>query len=388
LLLTGLSDNDFGVGTAALDHTTTSERVYAFPDTRRTTRMALYDRLGDLDVTIDDWDLDRRVRDTSSGFERVTTVLSLHGYGEIGRGEDVTYETDEHDALIETAPDLVPTGTMTHREFAVEVGETDLFFGRDLDRDVFRDYRRWGFESAALDLALRQADMDLATALDREYDPVEFIASTRLGDPPTFDRIDKFLDRNPDLGFKLDPTAEWSMDLIDRLADIGRVRVLDLKGQYRGTAVDQSADPDRYERVIEGFPAATIEDPALTEDTRPLFDGHEERVSWDAPIHGIESVESLPWGPSVLNIKPSRFGSVASLLETIEHCREHEITCYGGGQFELDVGREHLHAFASLFYPDSSNDVAPRAYNDPDLADDLPRSPLAPPAAPSGLEWG
>ena len=117
------------------------------------------------------------------------------------------------------------------------------------------------------------------------------------------------------------------MDLIDRLADIGRVRVLDLKGQYRGTAVDQSADPDRYERVIEGFPAATIEDPALTEDTRPLFDGHEERVSWDAPIHGIESVESLPWGPSVLNIKPSRFGSVASLLETIEHCREHEITC-------------------------------------------------------------
>ncbi|EMA46526.1 hypothetical protein [Halococcus saccharolyticus] len=349
--------------------------------------MALYDRLGDLDVTIDDWDFDRRVRDTSSGFERVTTVLSLHGDGEVGRGEDVTYETDEQDALIDTAPDLVPTGTMPHREFAARVGETDLFFGRDLDRDAFRDYRRWGFESAALDLALRQADTDLATALDRTYDPVEFVASTRLGDPPTFDRIDDFLDHNPELEFKLDPVSGWSADLIDRLADTGRVRVLDLKGQYRGTEVDQSADPVLYERVIEGFPEATIEDPALTEDTRPLFEGHEDRVSWDAPIHGVESVESLPWEPSVLNIKPSRFGSVASLLDTIEHCREHGITCYGGGQFELDVGREHLHALASLFYPDGSNDVAPRAYNDPDLADELPTSPLAPPAEPSGLGW-
>ncbi|WP_049898729.1 enolase-like domain-containing protein [Halococcus agarilyticus] len=349
--------------------------------------MTLYDRIGDLDVTIDGWDLDRRVRDTSSGFERVTTVISLHGDGEVGRGEDVTYEADEHHSLIDAAPDVVPTGATTHREFAAHVGDTDLFFGRDLDRDAFRDYRRWAFESAALDLALRQADTDLASALDREYDEVRFVASTRLGDPPTFDRVEAFLDRDPALEFKLDPTSDWSTDLIERLADTGRVRVLDLKGQYRGTSVDQAADPDLYERVIEGVPDATIEDPALTEETRPLFDGHEERVSWDAPIHGVETVESLPWEPSVLNVKPSRFGSVESLFETIEYCREHDIECYGGGQFELDVGREHLHALASLFYPDAPNDVAPRAYNDPDLAEDLPTSPLAPPSTPTGLGW-
>jgi len=349
--------------------------------------MALYDRIGEFDVTIDGCDLDRRVRDTSSGFERVTTVISLHGDGETGRGEDVTYEADEHDALIETAPDLVPTGATTHRAFAAHVGNTDLFFGRDLDRDAFRDYRRWGFESAALDLALAQADTDLASVLGREYDPVRFVASTRLGDPPTFDRVGAFLDRDPGLEFKLDPVSDWSRELIERLADTGRVRVLDLKGQYRGTSVDQAADPDLYERVIEGFPEATIEDPALTETTRPLFDGHEERVSWDAPIHGVESVESLPWEPNALNVKPSRFGSVASLFDTIEYCRERDIACYGGGQFELDVGREHCHALASLFYPDSPNDVAPRAYNDPDLTPDLPTSPLAPPTDPVGLGW-
>lgn len=36
--------------------------------------------------------------------------------------------------------------------------------------------------------------------------------------------------------------------------------------------------------MIEGFPDALIEDPALTDETRPLFDGHEERVTWDYPL--------------------------------------------------------------------------------------------------------
>jgi O-succinylbenzoate synthase len=130
-----------------------------------------------------------------------------------------------------------------------------------------------------------------------------------------------------------------------------------------------------------------IEDPALTAETEPLFDGEEGRVSWDNPIHGVEDVEALPWEPDWLNIKPSRFGSVRSLLETIEYCRERGIQCYGGGQFELDVGRQHLHALASLFYPEAPNDVAPGVYNDPELGEDLPTSPLEAPSAPTGFEW-
>ena len=60
---------------------------------------------------------------------------------------------------------------------------------------------------------------------------------------------------------------------------------------------------------------------------------------------------------------------------------------FGGGQFELDVGREHLHAIASLFYPDAPNDIAPAGYNDPEPQDDLPTSPLGAPDNPRGLEW-
>ncbi len=77
-----------------------------------------------------------------------------------------------------------------------------------------------------------------------------------------------------------------------------------------------------------------------------------------------------------------------SLFDTIDHCREHDIRMFGGGQFELDVGREHLHTIASLVYPDAPNDVAPTAYNDPDPSGDLPASPLASPANPQALSGG
>lgn len=348
--------------------------------------MAIYDNLADLSVTIEDYNLRLEERDTSSGFTRTTTVIELQGNGETGYGEDVTYANDEHYALLED-PGFPLTGEHTHQSFSETIGELDLFFDREMDQ-VFRDYRRWGFESSALDLALKQNDTDLAAVLDRSYDPVRFVASTRLGDPSSFDRIETFLEHNPDLEFKLDPTADWSDELIDQLTDTGQVRILDLKGHYEDTTVDQSADSELYRRIIENFPDAVIEDPKFTDETRSLFDGQEERVSWDSPIHGVESIENLPFEPSVLNIKPSRFGSVKSLFDSIEYCLNRDVNMYGGGQFELDVGREHIHAIASLFYPNGPNDVAPKAYNDPEVTDDLPTSPLSPPTDPTGLHWG
>jgi hypothetical protein len=164
--------------------------------------------------------------------------------------------------------------------------------------------------------------------------------------------------------------------------------VLDLKGQYSGTEVDQSADPELYELVVDGFPDAVIEDPNLNGETRHLFDGQEHRVSWDYPIRSIDTVENLPWEPDWLNIKPSRFGSVSSVFDCIEYCMDRDITMYGGGQFELSVGREHIQALASILYPDSPNDVAPRGYNEPVPDDDLRGSPLVPPSPEArGIAW-
>jgi hypothetical protein len=347
--------------------------------------MALYDRVADLSIDIEDWEFERHERETSSGFARATTVISLRGDGHTGRGEDVTYDTAEHDALHETNPGWGLAGEYTVASFSAALDTTDLFFGRDLDREDFHSYRRWALESAALDLALRQSGTNLGAALDRRYNPVRFVISTRLGDPPTTGRVEEWLAIQPEAEFKLDPTPDWTDELVEDLAATGAVRIADLKGTYEGTVVDNPADSDLYRRVLSGFPEAIIEDPRLTDETRELFAGEEDRVSWDHPITGIESIESLPFEPRWLNIKPSRFGTVESLLDSIEHCLERDIHLYGGGQFELAVGREHIQTLASLFYPGGPNDVAPGGYNDPELTTGLPDSPLVAPAAPAGL---
>ncbi|PSP79027.1 hypothetical protein BRC81_06025 [Halobacteriales archaeon QS_1_68_20] len=345
--------------------------------------MTLYERLADLPLTVEGYDLRRREVDTSSDFTRVTTTFRLRGDGETGRGEDVCYGEADHDALRADPPDL-PTGQFTFDEFSRALSDVALF-PEPPEQHHAPSFRRWAVESAALDLALRQADASLAAALDRTYDPVRFVVSTRLGEAG-FDRIEELLAANPGAEFKLDPTADWSPTLIDHLAETGRVRVLDLKGLYEGTEVDADPDRDLYRQVVEAFPDAVIEDPALTEETRSIFRGQEGRLSWDYPITGVESVRELPVDPSWLNVKPSRFGTVRSLLETVEYAIERDVTLYGGGQFELGVGRRHLHALASLFYPGAPNDVAPSGYNENPLPGDLPASPLSPPDDPEGMD--
>ena len=234
------------------------------------------------------------------------------------------------------------------------------------------DYRRWAFESAALDLGLRQKGMSLGAAVGREYRPVRFVVSTRL-------EIRPWLDVSPQLEFKLDPRSEWTEEHMRQIAATGRVRVLDLKGQYVGTVVDQPPDPPLYKAVVEIFPDAIIEDPALTDETHEALRGAEDRLSWDAPIHSVADVERLQREPRFLNIKPSRFGTVQRLFETLDYCAERGINMYGGGQFELGVGRGHIQALASLFYPDAPNDVAPSDYNEGGPRQGLPQSPLPPP---------
>jgi hypothetical protein len=347
----------------------------------------LYDAVADLPLRIGETARTRRDRDTSSGFRRATTTFHLRGDGVAGHGEDVSYDTDDHDAL-ESAPAFDLTGEYgSFDAFSDHLDELDLFPTAAPARESAEHYRRWALESAGLDLALKQNDLSLTEAVGRTPGPLRFVVSTRLGDPPTTDRVDGLLDAYPGTEFKLDPTVDWTDELVDSLAATESVRIVDLKGHYEGTEVDQEPDPALYERILSGFPDAVVEDPALTDETRPLFDGEEDRVSWDAPITGVESVRDLPFEPSWLNVKPSRFGTVESLFETIEYAEARDVSLYGGGQFELGVGRDHVQLLAAVFYPDGPNDVAPGAYNDPDVATDLPTSPLDAPSNTTGLAW-
>ena len=148
-----------------------------------------------------------------------------------------------------------------------------------------------------------------------------------------------------------------------RLAATGRVRVLDLKAYYHGTVVDMEPDPVFYRTIAERFPDVVIEDAWLDEACLEALSGALDRLSFDAPVHSLADMDALAIAPRWLNVKPSRFGTVARLLECIEACEARGISMYGGGQFELGQGRSQIQALASVFYPDSPNDVAPREYN-------------------------
>jgi len=339
--------------------------------------MSLFDAVADLSLLIEREERSRLRADTTSGFERVTTEVSLAGDGIVGRGEDVTYEAAAHDRLAAVAPGAFGlTGEWTLAEFSAHLGTVDLFPEDGPEREAARNYRRWAYESAALDLALRQADTTLAAAVGRDRDPVRFVVSTRLGDPPTADRVESLLADDPDREFKLDPTPAWTEELAATLADTDAVRILDLKGFYEGTDVDVPTDPALYERVVDAFPDAVVEDPDVIDATRPLLADETGRIAFDYPVTGVESLRELPVEPGWCNVKPSRFGSVESLFDTVEHCERAGIRLYGGGQFELGVGRDGIQLLASLFYPDAPNDVAPRAFNDPDDSPPFPSSPL------------
>ena len=326
-----------------------------------------FERLAGLELTIDEYVLERREL-ALPNFTRVTTTIALRGGGEEGHGEDVTYEVDLHDDYPATLP-LTSSGTLAELSSKLD----DL-------AEVAVGYRRWGLESAALDLALRQAGRSLGDVLARPYQPVRFVASTRADITPWLELV-------PALEFKLDAEADWTRELITKLAATDRVRVVDFKAYYEGDWRGELPGAGVYQDVLELLPEAVIEDPGFTDETRELLLANSDRLSFDAPIHSVEDVEALPVAPRVLNIKPSRFGTLRGLFDCLAYCEQREIAMYGGGQFELGVGRGQIQALASLYYADGPNDVAPSAYNEGGARPGLPTSPLQPPARPVGFAW-
>ena len=346
--------------------------------------MATYDAVADLPVELESFELDRLEQPVSTEFTRVTTVIRLRGGGEEGVGEDVTYGVEDQDEFQAEGPKLPLTGSHTIDSFSQLLDHLQLF-PSEPGMEAYYDYRRWAFESAALDLALRQAGRSLADVLEREPQPVRFVVSMGLGDPPSSARVRGWHELYPGLQFKLDPRSSWDEPLVEELASLGAVESVDLKGQYSGTIVDQPPDARLYRLVAEGFPEAFIEDPALTEETDAILEPHRDRITWDAIIHSVEDIEELPFPPRTINIKPSRFGSIRRLFDTYDYCAEKGIRPYGGGQFELGPGRGQIQYLASLFHADAPNDVAPGGFNVGEPRPGLPASPLEPALEPIGF---
>ncbi|HTB49983.1 MAG TPA: hypothetical protein VK701_03325 [Solirubrobacteraceae bacterium] len=344
-------------------------------------------RVKDLPLRIESYAFEPLQALVSSEFERKSTVIRMAGADHEGIGEDVTYDAVDHEILQAAGTCLPLQGSWTIGSFCEHLAELDLF-PQEPQREVSRRYRVWAYEAAALDLALRQAGTSLHEALGRTPEPVRFVVSLRLGEPPSMDPLRIRLDAYPSLRFKLDPTSSWSEELISELAGSGAVESVDFKAYYSGSIVDQAPDPVLYKRVAEAFPDAWIEDPALTPETDLVLAADRERFSWDAPIHSVADIEALRYPPRMVNIKPSRLGGLKNLLDAFDYCAAHGIANYGGGQFELGVGRDQIQYLASLFHADAPNDVAPTGYNLPAPSAGLPDSPLAPSPSALGFRWG
>src|SRR5215218_3608601 len=349
---------------------------------------ATYSRVATLSLRIERCELLPLARDTSSGFTKVSTVVRLTGDGHEGDGEDITWDQIDQIEQLRRAGDLSwLRGRRTLEEFSTLLGLADLFPVEPI-RDSARFYRRWAFESAALDLALRQNGLSLQDAVGRVAKPVTFVVSIRLGDPANLAPLRALRSVDASLRFKLDPTASWHDELVAELASLACVDVVDMKGLYRNATVATDPEPILYRRVFEGLPRALIEDPAVGDHTVEVLKRHRDRITWDEPIHAVGDIEALPWPPRFLNLKPARFGSVRALFEAYDYCAAHGIGAYGGGMFEQGPGRGQLQYLASLFHPDGPNDLAPVEYNLQLRAGYLPRSPLPPQPHVTGFRWG
>jgi len=347
---------------------------------------SLWPRVADLPLVVEGCEYDRLHAVLAYGFERITTHVRLVGAGADGLGEDVSIFREDGTTLHERSPALPLAGEWTLAGFCDRVATLELFSQPPEWEGALR-FRNWAFESAALDLALRQAGRPLHDVLGLEPRPVRFVNSLGLGPEPSIEPVRRRLARSPDVHFKLDAEATWAPGLVDELAATGAVDTVDFKGQYGFEVEDPAALGALYDRVLAAFPDAYLEDPHDLPEVAQRLGDHLERVSYDAPIRSAEDIDATPLAARVVNVKPSRIGSLRALFDVYARCAREGRPMYGGGMGELGVGRGQIELLAALFHADAPNDVAPSAYNEDDPPGALPASPLAPRPAATGFRW-
>jgi L-alanine-DL-glutamate epimerase-like enolase superfamily enzyme len=346
---------------------------------------SLWPRLASLPLVIETCEYERMRAVLAYDFERFTTHVRLVGAGVDGLGEDVSVSREDGTTLHETRPALALAGEWTLAGFCEHLATLELW-PEPPELDLALPFRQWAFESAALDLALRQAGRPLHNVLGLEPQPVRFVNSLGLGTEPSIDPVRRRLARSPSVRFKLDAEASWPPALVDELAATGAVDTIDFKGHYGREVKDRDALAALYDRVLLAFPDAYLEDPHDLPEIAKRLSGQLERVSYDAPIRSADDIGATPLAGSAVNVKPSRIGSLRELFDVYARCARDQRPMYGGGMAELGVGRGQIELLAALFHADAPNDVAPSAFNE-DPAGDLPASPLTPRPEATGFRW-
>src|SRR5947207_1422956 len=250
---------------------------------------SLWPRLAGLPLVIEACEYERLNAVLAYEFERITTHVRLVGAGVDGLGEDISVFREDGTALHETRPTLPLEGEWTLAGFCEHLATLELWPEPPEWHGALR-FRQWAFESAALDLALRQTGRSLHDVLGLEPQPVRFVNSLGLGKEPSIEPVRRRIARSPGVRFKLDAEASWPPALVDEVAATAAVDTIDFKGHYGLEVEDAGALGPLYDRVLAAFPNAYLEDPHDLPEIAQRLRDHLERVSYDAPIYDAADI--------------------------------------------------------------------------------------------------
>ncbi len=326
---------------------------------------SLWPRLAELPLVVESCEYDRLHAVLAHEFQRVTTHVRLVGAGADGLGEDVSVHVEDGSSLHETQPALPLAGEWTLAGFCDHLAT--------LDRGPSR---RSGRRPALSQLGVRVGGAGPRVAPGRPRACTTCSASSRgrcasstrwaLASSPRSSTCAGGSTARRACASSSTRRRPGRRALVDEVAATGAVDTIDFKGQYGFEVKDPQALGALYDRVLAAFPDAYLEDPHDLPEIAERLGDHVERVSYDAPIHSAEDIGATPLPARVVNVKPSRIGSLRALFEVYARCARERRPMYGGGMGELGVGRGQIELLAALFHADAPNDVAPSAYNEDD----------------------
>jgi hypothetical protein len=108
-----------------------------------------------------------------------------------------------------------------------------------------------------------------------------------------------------------------------------------VRGVSRASTASRSKDPEAlaalYGHVLAAFPDAYLEDPHDLPEIELRLGDHLERVSYDPPIRDAEDIGATPLAARIVNVKPSRIGSLRRLFDVYARSARERRPMYGGG---------------------------------------------------------
>ena len=253
--------------------------------------VSLYDTVRDLPLEIDGYDARRRsscrLEPTSCARRRSSACT-----GAARRASARTSPTtaEEHDARCrQRGPDPPARRRLDAPLVLASTSPTQpLFETRRPSAHVYVDYRRWAFESAALDLALRQAGMSLGEAVGREPRPAHvrrLDAARRAAVARARPRAGSSSTRTSASSSTRRASGRTSSSRSSR-----RARARSTRSTSRATTAGRSSTSRPTRRSTAASPRrcpeAWLEDPALDrrDDARPRAASRPRHLGRDHPL--------------------------------------------------------------------------------------------------------